>query len=216
LILTFSDKIKLSEHFEIPLDETPWQGLYNNTAPARELATFETFTRALNPLQEYRDFYNNAFGVYILIFSIPCPAFYVGIASGESILNRIRKHRVKVTGSNVGSGVNHTREWRSFAQQRAQLFVDGNQTDTCDDAYLLVGTLAGNEQCDDRCALEYFENALVNNKNGITEEMVVPLMRQIFNMPQVEFNTIRNLNMPSCWVEEKNKNLVWNGIQRAC
>jgi hypothetical protein len=216
LILTFGDKIKLSEHFEIPLDETPWQGLYKDTTPARELATFETFTRALNPRQEYRDFYDNAFGVYILILSIPCPAFYVGIASGESILNRIRKHRVKVTGSHVGNGVNHTKEWRLFAQKRAQYFSNHNSTDSCEDAFLLVGTLDNNETCDDRCALEYFENALVNNKNGITEKIVGCVMSQIFETRKIEFNNIRNLNMPSCWAEEENKNLVWNGIEHGC
>jgi hypothetical protein len=209
LKLNFGDKIKLSDHFEIPLDETRWDDReYNGTTPARGLATFQSITGAMKPKTDTGKSYKKARGVYILIFSIPCPAFYIGIASGESILSRVRKHRVKLTGSHVGAGVNHTKEWRVFATKRAEYFCINNQTDTCDDSFLLVGTLDGKKTCDDRCALEYFENALINNKNGITEKIV--------GTRQIEFNKIRNLNVPSCWAEEENKNVVWNGTHCAC
>jgi len=80
-------------------------------------------------------------GIYVMFFAKQ-KIFYVGIAaqysykkngqikklkSPEGILKRLRKHRLKCTGSNVWS-INHTNSqhngWRRFALQRYQEYLD--------------------------------------------------------------------------------------------
>ena len=56
-------------------------------------------------------------GVYLI--SQHGRVIYVGHAQGaETFLTRLRKHRLKLTGSDGGSGIHHPLRWRLFAQQR--------------------------------------------------------------------------------------------------
>ena len=119
-ILTFAPPQKLSDHFSIPCDKSRWTGAAGEYSacidakgkkigltPARERATFHSLSRAMTPVTPNGKALNSTFGVYLLAFDVPSPAFYVGVAassrrSPEGILSRIRKHRVKLTCSHIG------------------------------------------------------------------------------------------------------------------
>jgi hypothetical protein len=101
----------------------------------------------------------------------------VGIAASdglrpEGILSRVRKHRVKATGSHVGvsenvtGGVHHPTKWRDFAISRAMYFVESNHEDTCKDMQIIIAKIdATIEQ--PRDALAIFEALLCQNVNEI-------------------------------------------------
>lgn len=161
--LSFREPARLSQHFSIPLDVSPWKGpvgTYNSCldskgkqigfTPARERATFGSLSQSLQATTSVGRLLSKAYGVYLLAFDLPFPALYVGIAassskSPEGVLSRIQKHRVKLTASHIGSsatthgGVNHTGGWREFAIQRASYFCDQGIADCVPDARLVVG-----------------------------------------------------------------------------
>jgi hypothetical protein len=136
--LKFGKVNKLSKHFDIPPDVSKWHGQYTHipkegNTPDRNQAVFGTFTKSLTPTTCFASGLKSAYGVYVIGVELPYRAIYIGIAaagskSPEGILKRIRKHRVKLTASHVGSnnhtvgGVNHTSGWRCIAKQRAVLF----------------------------------------------------------------------------------------------
>lgn len=186
--LTFEQPLFLNEHFRVPVDTTVWggthQGLKNGWSPVRQRATFTKIAGALVPETEAAHTLNKAAGVYVLAASLPNPAIYVGIASGvcvtpEGILRRLRKHRIKLTGSHVGhaetstGGVHHTRKWRSFAALRAEHFAKQQKQDDCSDVRFIVGSLdMGNHVGKkDKPILEKAESHIFYNHHGIQTAM---------------------------------------------
>lgn len=115
-ILTFTEPVFLKNHFDIPADTTPWPKAGTSAAyvathpgktPARDRASFQTLTSGMRPTSEYGNSLSNTRGLYVLAFGGEqglTPHIYVGTAVGESVLDRIRKHRVKATGSHIGMG----------------------------------------------------------------------------------------------------------------
>ena len=183
--LKFEKFKKLSEHFDIPPDGSKWNGQYTNIpkegkTPDRQQAVFGTVTNSLTPTTCFASGLKSAYGIYVIGVELPYPAIYIGIAAGgskspEGILKRIRKHRVKLTASHVGSnnhtvgGVNHTSGWRCIAKQRAEYFQTINELDTCQDLWFGVGRAY--DSCGvsltDKITLEVFESMLVCNHQDL-------------------------------------------------
>ncbi|WP_426701841.1 hypothetical protein ACPPVV_02160 [Rhodanobacter sp. Col0626] len=176
-ILRLSHPASLNKFYHVPADRTHWQdGDYRKLktagwTPARAPASFGCQTAALQKNSAVG--LERQYGIYVLGFTVPSPALYVGIAARsrvpEGIDTRLRKHRIKVTGSHVGSapdrsGVNHTRQWREFAPERYRHFATTGCYDDLDDAMLLTGDIEGLEDIGDhKKVCEYFEHMLVND-----------------------------------------------------
>jgi hypothetical protein len=135
-VLNFSTPQNFAVSFEVPVDHSAWNGQYerntNGTSPVRDRIL--TVGNALIPKPNCMLAGQKVCGIYLLTFELPYKAFYVGIAAGdgqapEGILSRLRKHRIKATGSNGGIGVHHPRQWRKFALDRFNYFQSKkNQT----------------------------------------------------------------------------------------
>lgn len=147
--IRFREPVPLNGWFDIVPDVKPWAAsecevrAYRRAytkghywTPRRDPAGFSID----NCLKEknYNDIVNmnSQPGVYLLAATNPEAVVYVGIACApatENVMRRLKKHRVKLTGSHVGrelelecddraqlndGGVNHTRKWRDFARRR--------------------------------------------------------------------------------------------------
>ena len=186
-VLTFSRPQKLSEHFLIPVDESRWTGkvgAYSSCidslgkkiglTPARDRATFHSLSRAMTPVTPTGTRLDSTFGVYLLAFDVPSPAFYVGVAassskSPEGMLSRFRKHRIKLTSSHIGGsatthgGVNHTGGWREFAAKRADYFSQQRLPDRVDDGRFSCGEfVASGGSGSHKAKAEWFESLITN------------------------------------------------------
>lgn len=187
--LKFDKVKKLSDHFDIPPDGSKWDGQYTyipkeGRTPDRQQADFGTVSKSLAPITCFASELKSAYGIYVIGIELPYPAIYIGIAAGgsnspEGVLKRIRKHRVKITASHVGSnnhtvgGVNHTSGWRCIAKQRAEYFQAINELDTCKDLWFSVGRAYDNcgASLTDKRTLEVFESMLVSNFQGAYEKL---------------------------------------------
>ena len=186
-VLELSSPQKLNEHFTIPVDESRWTGAVGEYStcfdgngkkigltPARERASFRSLSRAMTPITEIGRNLNSTFGIYLLAFDQPSPAYYVGIAassskSPEGVLSRILKHRVKLTSSHIGGsctthgGVNHTGGWRKFAAKRAIWFSAKGLLDRVDDGRFSCGRFtASGGSGSHKAEAEWFESQITN------------------------------------------------------
>ncbi|RLD54775.1 MAG: hypothetical protein DRJ01_17585 [Bacteroidetes bacterium] len=191
--LKFTLPIYLKEYFVIPEDTTSWNKDYFDFVsgkkqtryfrPNRKRADFKSHGKALVPLSD-SDIKNfiPEHGIYILVFQYPYPAIYVGIAtenSTETITSRIKKHRVKITASNVGAsdksvgGVSHTKGWRIFAPGRFDYFNGIGEIDTCQDVRLITGTFKASSGSENyKKEAEYFERMIESNKNTVLDSII--------------------------------------------
>ena len=192
--LVISSPISIADHFAIPEDKTAWsgfnykqvfdsQGKAIGKTPARQRASFRSWQQCLIPTSKIGIQLDHTYGLYILALTIPHPALYVGIAansskSPEGMLNRIKKHRTKLTGSHVGSsqesfgGVNHTGGFRSYAPPRAKYFAQHQKPDQLGDMQLLVCQYSNNssgipDSTQEKHLLENFESCLCSDDGGI-------------------------------------------------
>ncbi len=191
--LIISEPVALSSLADVHPDRTEWgsgihchshngRGKKNGWTPKRPRASYFNWERALSPRLDGQ-WLCEAYGVYLIFFSVPSPHLYVGTASDdgrkpEGVFNRLKKHIVKATGSHVGvacnkhGGVNHTKGWRSFAAARAiarrQLAEIGAfHPDDCRDAKLAVGrVLSGDVLATDEASLTDFETCVARNTQG--------------------------------------------------
>lgn len=188
--MRFCEPIKLDEWFEVDPDEQPWEAADNPTdayrpaytkhrTPTRQRATFENIDGSLKPKHKYARqiaAMNKRPGVYIMAAKKHEPAIYVGIACDpyENILRRMRKHRIKLTGSHVGGvrrppneheindgDVNHTSKWRQFAPRRYLHFK--GMPDKCEDVVFSFAPLPENPLPTIRHFAESVEHCLVNS-----------------------------------------------------
>ncbi len=189
--LTFDMPLHIIEHFEVPVDTAPWDGGYTRGTggnhPVRSRAPFHSWGNALTPISDIAANLEQCFGVYILAFGHPKdgppPALYIGVAGNggrtpEGVLRRLRKHRVKVTASQVGpagsvGGVNHTLGWRTYAAKRHSWFAERNSADDLSDARWVVGQLDSSKA--PVKTLEFFEHALFTNHLGMRDALVALL-----------------------------------------
>ena len=191
--LKFDSPIKLIDHFEVPEDGSVWSehsyvrtigrnGRNTGQTPVRQRAEFARWQNALVPKSDFGKSVSQAFGIYLLAFSAGQPAIYVGIAAAggrapEGILNRIKKHRVKSTGSHVGpsaescGGVNHTCGWREYAVSRAAHFQRASVIDRLEDVRLIVGRLNPAPRTSDKEILERFEASIFSNYKSVGDKI---------------------------------------------
>ena len=126
-----SKPVSLVDHFDVPVDTSPWEGEYievlhkggrKTQIPLRGASM--SFKELLTPKTDIGQDISGSFGIYLLFFRRN-NTYYPGIASmhakqPEGILNRIRKHRAKATATvhSTHTEINHTRAWRKFAVDR--------------------------------------------------------------------------------------------------
>jgi hypothetical protein len=188
--LKLSQPLYLSEHYNIPVEKSAWNGLYMDVpkqgrTPERSRASFSSWKKSLIPTSQLAQDIETTFGIYILAMDIPIPAYYVGIASGtgshpEGVGNRVRKHRVKFSGAHVGGnqrsvgGVNHTQGWREFAPARHRYFSETGVFDFCSDVRLIVGevTLDSGMVIHEKTTLERFESSIATNENQVLDQIM--------------------------------------------
>lgn len=177
--------VKLSDHFDIPVDNSFWDGHSYKTKkgkypyPAREFKMKKN--ELLIPKTNFvKD--NCTAGLYIMFFK-DFKKYYVGISASsaltEDILERLRKHRAKATGSALE--INHTNSkpfgWRTFAKQRFKKY--GNQ-DQLNDCYLLIINLQNPENLggDEQKYLEFIENELSFSHHSVIKKIITSLTDQ--------------------------------------
>jgi len=185
MLLRFSLKLDVSTHFVVPQDQTEWnQKAHHKTSqgwtPVRERATFQTWGKSLHPITPEANALSDWYGIYIFAADVPEPTLYVGIASNDSVasegvLTRLKKHRVKATGSHVGAtlnssgGVHHPENWRDFATKR--YIAIGGPGDALADVRIMVSKFDG-MSLQTKADLERFEGALVRNERGALDAIV--------------------------------------------
>jgi|GEM_PF-5941035 len=202
--LRFNAPLNVPIHFNVPADNTPWfpQVHAKNTqgwTPIRPRATFGTWGRGLDPIGTFSHWdglsysWNDVYGIYLFAADLPRPSLYIGIASNdtskpEGVLVRLKKHRVKATGSHVGSGsastggVHHPESWRDFAIQRFGAF--GGVGDVLNDVRVGVAMLEGSPiQC--KADLERFEKAIIENQGGVLDAIVAKLWPRLAGSGQI-------------------------------
>ncbi len=174
--------VKLSDHFDIPVDHSYWDGNSyktikgKNPYPDRKFKM--KFKELLTPKTNFIKDHCKA-GLYIMFFK-DFKKYYVGIstssASTETILKRLRKHRAKATGSAVK--INHTNTkpfgWRTFAKQRFKKFGNRDQLNDC---YLAVLSLQSLQNLigDETKQLEFIENQLSSSNHPVIKKIISSL-----------------------------------------
>lgn len=198
--LNIACPVRLVEHFDIPIDSTKWSCARNyinfpkqharlNTGPHtpdRARAPFKSVNKALHPKTDWAKSLKATYGIYILSFDYPFKSFYVGIAASdgkkpEGILTRIRKHRIKITASHVGSmdpnncptnwgGVAHTKGWRHIAPKRYDHFKSQGQNDGLSDVRLAIGAVDDGD-CLEKTLTE-FESVIYHDHGGERQKII--------------------------------------------
>ena len=188
-ILNLHSPTYLVEHFNVPIDHSPWAGQYlvipkQGRTAQRQRAHFRSISRALSPTTAFGKILDKTFGIYIFAMDLPKPALYVGLAafggqSPEGMGKRLRKHRIKSSGSNVGShlmsvgGVNHTLGWREFAPERHLYFTSNEIPDDGRDIRIVYGEVLtqGGLKLQSKIDLERFEASIATNEGHILDRI---------------------------------------------
>ena len=118
--------VKFKDHFSFFNDISSWDGEYKETKNGcfpsflgnfreTDLKSYKSYIKSKNNYAQQHCFS----GVYMMFFN-DLKLFYVGIAR-DNIQDRLSKHIVKVFGSYLGQGINHTNErnkgWRYLANE---------------------------------------------------------------------------------------------------
>lgn len=218
--LIFDCPVVLSDHYDVPADNTHWAAPFNyhtpgkGQTPHRPRAPFRTYPKALRP-RSHMPHFDAYFGVYMLAIDCPRKAFYVGIAAADSrepegVGNRVRKHRVKLTASHVGRSlpcgspagavnVDHTGGWRPFAVERYQYHLAAGTNDCCPDVRLMVGTADYNA----KSILDHYESMVGtagDNAKNTLEKYELAILHNA--------DGIRSRIFDILWPGEDNSNVV--------
>ena len=201
MILQLGSTLDVSKNFDVPPDLTVWQPKdYLQTTqgwtPKRDRASFASWQKSVVPITQDAHKLKNYFGIYIVAFEVPEPSLYIGIASNdtktsEGVLNRFKKHRVKTSGSQVGTaptstgGVHHPVKWRNFAQQRFAAM--NGRPDFLTDVRIVVSSFI-NTTKQPKKDLERFESSIICNQNNALDQVAAMLW------PGKTSNDLRLLN----------------------
>lgn len=184
MILQINQALDVSKHFDVPYDLTVWQSPqdYMQTAkewtPLRDRASYTSWQKSVVPKTEAAQNLKYYFGIYFVALEIPEPTLYVGIASNdtkssEGVLNRFKKHRVKISGSHIGTapfrtgGVNHPKNWRHFAKERYSAL---GGLDCLSDVRIIVSSFP-NMTKQAKTDLERFESSIICNQNNALDQV---------------------------------------------
>ena len=198
--------VKFVDHFVFHEDNTPWNGYYLKTKDGHFPALLKSGTRLIRekckigykdyikPISEYSD-ESCSSGLYLLFFC-NYQAYYVGLAT-ENIVDRLSKHIVKVFGSYVGVGVNHTDErkkgWRYLAKEIYKNYKRNEIKYNLEDCYLVtVNPKEITETLEDdyKDKLKYIENILSNENHPLIEKIIDLISRKKGGMDWRSFNAI--------------------------
>ena len=186
MILQLGSALDVSKNFDVPPDLTVWQSKdyfqteKNGWTPKRDRATFVSWQKSVVPTTQAAHELNDYYGIYIVAFEVHEPSLYIGIASNdtkmsEGVLNRLKKHRVKTSGSQVGTaptstgGVHHPVNWRNFAQQRFEAM--NGRPDFLTDVRIVVSSFI-NTTKQPKKDLERFESSIICNQNNVLDAIV--------------------------------------------
>jgi hypothetical protein len=184
MLLQFNKPLPVPLHFNIVVDQTNWQPQRHTKTstgwtPDRARATFGTWAKSLTPASPDAQALEKYFGIYLFAANVPGPTLYIGIASNDSkasegVLTRIKKHRVKATGSHTGAtpagtgGVHHPENWRDFAIRR--FIALGAPADALEDVRIAVARFNGSA-IQSKADLQRFEAAMIANQNSILDSI---------------------------------------------
>ena len=140
-----------------------------------------TKSELLVPKEKFKNFFSDNslfnYGIYLLFFK-DFENSYVGITAKysylkkdkstlkkikeknrEGFLERLRKHRAKCTGTDVGIGVNHTQRWREIAKERYSKYGPGDIMVDCCVAFIIFKNHE-EEKYDDKGKLAWLEDKI--------------------------------------------------------
>ena len=172
--------VKFKDHFSLFSDSSSWNGEYKKTKNGcfpsflgnfRE-TSLKNYKNYIKPKSNYAEQYCYS-GIYMMFFT-NLKLFYVGIAS-DYIQDRLSKHIVKVFGSYLGQGINHTNErnrgWRYLAKE----IINSKKIYKLDDCYIV--TINPSEESltmevNYKDELQYIEKELSNQHHKLVKSII--------------------------------------------
>ena len=187
--------VKFTDHFLLYEDKTSWDGEYiktkNGNFPSyldkyreQNITNYKNYIKATTKYAQQYCFS----GVYIIFFC-ELKMYYVGIAT-ENIVDRLSKHIVKVFGSYLGQGINHTNEnkkgWRFLAKE----ILNKNKNYKLEDCYLVTINPSKIDVIDGsyKDKLKYLENQLSYENNNLIKLIIQTISNNTLNTNWRSFN----------------------------
>ncbi len=188
--------VKFKDHFSFFNDSSLWNGEYkktkNGSFPSisgnfRE-TSLKNYKNYIKPESNYAQQYCYS-GIYMMFFT-NLKLFYVGIAR-DNIQDRLSKHIVKVFGSYLGQGINHTNErdrgWRYLAKE----IINRNTNYKLDDCYIV--TINPSEkyltmEVNYKDKLQYIEKELSDQNHRLTKSIIQSIDYNSINKNWISFN----------------------------
>ena len=188
--------VKFIDHFSCFGDSSSWNGEYKKTKNGcfpsflgnfRE-TSLKNYKNYIMPESSYAEQYCYS-GIYMMFFT-NLKLFYVGIAS-DNIQDRLSKHIVKVFGSYLGQGINHTNEkdrgWRYLAKE----IINSDKSYKLDDCYIVtINPIDKNliAEVSYKDKLQYIEKELSNQHHRMIELIIKSIDYNSTNNDWISFN----------------------------
>ena len=188
--------VKFKEHFSFFSDSSSWNGEYKKTKNGcfpsflgnfRE-TSLKNYKNYIKPESSYAEQYCYS-GIYMMFFT-NLKLFYVGIAR-DNIQDRLSKHIVKVFGSYLGQGINHTNEkdrgWRYLAKE----IINSDKSYKLDDCYIVtINPIDKNliAEVSYKDKLQYIEKELSNQHHRMIELIIKSIDYNSTNNDWISFN----------------------------
>ena len=188
--------VKFIDHFSFFGDSSSWNGEYKKTKNGYFPSFLGNFRET--SLKSYKNYIKSEShyaqkycfsGIYMIFFT-DLKLFYVGIAS-DDIQDRLSKHIVKVFGSYLGQGINHTNErdkgWRFLAKE----ILKKNTNYKLDDCYIV--TINPSEESltmevNYKDKLQYIEKELSNQHHKLVKSIIQSIDHNSTNTYWISFN----------------------------
>ena len=188
--------VKFIDHFSFFGDSSAWNGEYQKTKNGcfpsflgnfRE-TSLKNYKNYIKPKSSYAEQYCYS-GIYIIFFT-NLKLFYVGIAS-DNIQDRLSKHIVKVFGSYLGQGINHTNEGNKGWRYLAKEILNKNKNYKLNDCYIVtINTTDLNLVMDNNYKekLIYIEKELSNRDHKLIKLIIETIDNNTTNINWSSFN----------------------------
>ncbi|WP_443642570.1 GIY-YIG nuclease family protein [Candidatus Levibacter sp. Uisw_134_01] len=188
--------VKFKDHFSFFEDRSAWNGEYRKTKNGCfpsfsgnfRQTNLKSYKNYIKPESNYAQQYCFS-GIYMIFFTNR-KLYYVGIAS-DNIQDRLSKHIVKVFGSYLGQGINHTNErdkgWRSIAKE----ILTKNTNYKLDDCYIVtINPIDKNliAEVSYKDKLQYIEKELSNQHHRMIELIIKSIDYNSTNNDWISFN----------------------------
>ena len=188
--------VKFKDHFSFFRDSSSWAGEYKKTKNGCFPSYLGNF-RQTN-LKSYKNYIKSESnyaqqycfsGIYMIFFT-NLKVYYVGIAN-DNIQDRLSKHIVKVFGSYLGQGINHTNEGNKGWRYLAREILTKNKHYKLDDCYITTinpidRNLLVNVYYKDK--LTYIEKELSNQHHKLVKSIIQSIDHNSTNTNWISFN----------------------------